>query len=212
MRQDLLCFLFFLKRSNFAFILAQLGISDNQFPLKSCRDSKWGLPSLEMNFHLPDCFFYNELVNDPPSWEMWTLQVFQTTSLHSHFHQQQRRRLREYPRPSQQLHLCGAHPWARVPGWDKAHNSLSNKTPLTELGWESKIQGTNDRPWAPNSKQQHTAEGWDNILKQPENHAPLMSDLCVFQSWQPSSVAKFLANQKARKSRHNTQGTLIVAK
>lgn len=33
----------FLKRSNFTFILAQLGISDNQFPLKSCRDGKWGL-------------------------------------------------------------------------------------------------------------------------------------------------------------------------
>lgn len=59
--------LFFLKRSNFTFILAQLGISDNQFPLKSCRDGKWGLPSLEMNFYLPDYFFYNELVNDPQS-------------------------------------------------------------------------------------------------------------------------------------------------
>lgn len=58
---------FFFKRSNFTFILAQLGISDNQFPLKSCRDSKWGLPSLEMNFYLPDYFFYNELVNDPQS-------------------------------------------------------------------------------------------------------------------------------------------------
>lgn len=57
----------FLKRSNFTFILAQLGISDNQFPLKSCRDGKWGLPSLEMNFYLPDYFFYNELVNDPQS-------------------------------------------------------------------------------------------------------------------------------------------------
>lgn len=59
--------LFFLKRSNFTFIFAQLGIGDNQFPLKSCRDGKWGLPSLEMNFYLPDCFFYNELVNDPQS-------------------------------------------------------------------------------------------------------------------------------------------------
>lgn len=59
--------LFFLKRSNFTFILAQLGISDNQFPPKSCRDGKWGLPSLEMNFYLPDYFFYNELVNDPQS-------------------------------------------------------------------------------------------------------------------------------------------------
>jgi hypothetical protein len=58
--------LFFLKRSNFTFILAQLGISDNQFPLKSCRDGKWDLPSLEMNY-LPDYFFYNELVNDPQS-------------------------------------------------------------------------------------------------------------------------------------------------
>ena len=62
---DVLCFSFLLKRSNFTFILAQLGIGDNQFPLKSCRDGKWGLPSLEMNFYLPDCFFYNELVNDP---------------------------------------------------------------------------------------------------------------------------------------------------
>lgn len=60
----------FLKRSNFTFILAQLGISDNQFLLKSCRDGKWGLPSLEMNFYLPDYFFYNELVNDPQSREV----------------------------------------------------------------------------------------------------------------------------------------------
>lgn len=60
-------FFLFLKRSNFTFILAQLGISDNQFLPKSCRDGKWGLPSLEMNFYLPDYFFYNELANDPPS-------------------------------------------------------------------------------------------------------------------------------------------------
>ena len=63
--------LVFLKRSNFTFFLAQLGISDNQFPLKPCRDGKWRLLSLEMNFYLPDYFFYNELVNDPQSWEMW---------------------------------------------------------------------------------------------------------------------------------------------
>lgn len=68
-----------LKRSNFTFILAQLWISDNQFPLEIKRDGKWDLPSLEMNFYLPDYFFYNELVNDPQSWEMWLTQVFQTT-------------------------------------------------------------------------------------------------------------------------------------
>lgn len=69
--RDFLCFSFLFKKVKLYIILAQLGISDNQFPLKSCRDGKWGLPSLEMNFYLPDYFFYNELVNDPQSWEMW---------------------------------------------------------------------------------------------------------------------------------------------
>lgn len=79
----------FLKRSNFTFILAQLGISDNQFPLKSCRDGKWGLPSLEMNFCLPDYFFYNELVNDPRA-ENVTDSSFSDHLTSFPFHQQQR--------------------------------------------------------------------------------------------------------------------------
>lgn len=29
-----------------------------------------------MNFYLPDYFFYNELVNDPQSWEMRLTQFF----------------------------------------------------------------------------------------------------------------------------------------
>lgn len=60
-------FVAFHKGQILHFFKSQLGISDNQFPLKSCRDGKCGSPSLEMNFYLPDYFFYNELVNDPQS-------------------------------------------------------------------------------------------------------------------------------------------------
>lgn len=60
----------FSTKVKLSLFLISVGISNHQFPLKSCRDGKWGSPALEMNFYLPDYFVYNELANDPQSREM----------------------------------------------------------------------------------------------------------------------------------------------
>lgn len=144
--------LFFLKRSNFTFILAQLGISDNQFPPKSCRDGKWGLPSLEMNFYLPDYFFYNELVNDPQSWEMWLTQFFRPLNFIP-ISISSKGQLGENMLDGANGSRLQAPPSISfVIVLDKLQNNLRNYLPSTEPKWESKTPGTNEYSTAPTFK------------------------------------------------------------